>query len=583
MSARTAAPVRRSFDRALFAILCLGLLLAVVLTALLPFDGPAAPVLALFPINVLIYLGAGVFAWYHRPSNRMGALILLAGVWMFLGGIANTNIAILAAIGTVGQVLPLAGLVHLLLAFPSGRLPDGISRATVIVGYVNSLLLQAPSYLFVADSLLPGLMLAELPALAEWFDVAQEIVGFAVLLSTLVILARRLVRSSAIERRVLLPLYVYGMAVVVVFLFASRVLRPFFAWAPLDIAALQLSLLCGVPIAFALGALRGGISRTGELEELGVWLGETPHTKTEIGAALARTLGDPTLEIWFWMPRTDNYVDAAGTEVTSAQRQEHRGIEPIELDGRRIGAISCDISLMSDPELVRTAGRVVAIAIDRERLIAELVESHRALQLSRERLVEVADMERRRIAQNLHDWLQVQLVLLALDAQQLAIAGGSRETVHERATELRKGIDTAATALREVVHEVMPAALTQRGLSAAAEDLVDRMPILTTLTLGVADGECSPVVESTAYFVVAEALANAVKHSRAGAIAVSLRREAEVLHVEIHDNGDGGAQLGGGFGLTGMTERVSALGGKLRMDSEQGRGTTIRAEIPCEL
>lgn len=583
MSVRTAAPVRRSFDRALFAILCLGLLLTLVLASLLPFGGPAAFVLALFPINVLIYLGAGLLAWYHRPSNRMGALILLTGVWVFLGGMGNTDVAALALLGTIGQSLPLAGLVHLLLAFPAGRVPDRLSRVTVVVAYTNSLLLQAPSYLFVPDPALPWLALTDAPALAQWAEIAREAVGFAVLLSTLLLLARRLRRSSSAERRVLLPLYGYGIAVVVVFLFAARILRPFLAWTPIDVATLQLLLFCGVPIAFALGALRGGIARTGELEELGVWLGETPHTKAEIGAALARTLGDPTLEVWFWMPRSNTYVDADGVEISAAHQQARRGIEPIELDGRRIGAISCDIALMSDPELVRTAGRVVAIALDRERLIAELMESHRALQLSRERLVEVADRERRRIAQNLHDGLQVQLVLLALEAQQLANAGGDSETIHERATELRKGIDTAAAALRDVVHEVMPAALTQRGLSAAAEDLVDRLPVPTSLSLGVVDGDCSPVVESTAYFVVAEALANAVKHSRAGAIAVSLSRVADVLHVEVQDNGDGGAHPGDGSGLTGMTERVNALGGTLRIASESGRGTTIRAEIPCGL
>ena len=127
----------------------------------------------------------------------------------------------------------------------------------------------------------------------------------------------------------------------------------------------------------------------------------------------------------------------------------------------------------------------------------------------------------------------------------------------------------------------MPAALTQRGLSAAAEDLVDRMPVPTTLTLDVVDNECPPVVESTAYFVVAEALANAVKHADAGAIAVLLRRQDDVLHVEVRDDGDGGARAGAGSGLTGMAERVEALGGAVRITSADGHGTTIRAEIPC--
>lgn len=583
MSSGTSAPIRRSFNRALFAILCLGLVLVLVLTVLLPIEGPLGLVLALFPIDVLIYLGAGLLAWYHRPSNRMGALILLTGVWVFLGGAGNTDVAALIVLGTIAGSMPLAGFVHLLLAFPAGRVRGRVSRITVVVAYVTSLLLEAPSYLFVPDPSFPGPVIADAPELVRLAGFIQESVGFIVLVSTLLVLAQRLRQSSAAERRVLVPLYAYGIATVVVLLFASRILRPFLGWAPTDIAALQLIMLGGVPIAFALGALRGGVARTGELEELGVWLGEAGRTKPAIGAALARTLGDPTLEVWFWASGRSAYVDTDGIEVTLARQQANRGFEPVELDGRRIGAISYDITLLTEHELVRTAGRVVAIALDRERLIAELLASHRALQTSRERLVEVADLERRRIAQDLHDGLQVQLVLLALEAQQLANAGDGGDAVHERATRLRMGIDEAAAALREVVHAVMPAALMQRGLSAAAEDLVDRMPVPTTLTLDVIDGDCSPIVESTAYFVVAEALANAMKHSRAGALAVQLAREGDVLHVEVRDNGDGGAHPGRGSGLTGMVERVEALGGTVHIVSPPGSGTTIRAEIPCGL
>ncbi|WP_417508758.1 ATP-binding protein [Microbacterium sp.] len=583
MSTGASAPIRRSFDRALFVILCAGVLLDTALVALLPLHGPLGPVLALFPINVLIYLAAGVLAWHYRPSNRMGALILLTGAWMLLGGLGNTDIAALAALGTIAGSMPLAGFVHLLLAFPAGRVRGAVARATVIAAYVTSSLLQLPRYLFAPDAAAPGLMIVDVPAFEQWGGAVQEVVGFAVLMSTLLVLADRLRRSTAVERRVLVPLYGYGIVALSVLLFASRVLGPVLGWAPTDVAALQLLVFCGVPIAFALGTLRGGVARTGELEELGVWLGEVGSVKPAIGAALARTLGDPTLEVWFWVPAREGYVDTEGVEVTSERQHAHRLVEPVELDGRRIGAISCDIALLAEPGLVRTAGRVVAIALDRERLIAELLASSRALQASRERLVEVADRERRRIAQDLHDGLQAQLVLLALEAQQIAHVGTDEETVRERATELRKGIDAAASGLREVVYSVMPAALSQRGLSAAAEDLVDRMPIPTTLDLNVADNECSPVVESTAYFVVAEALANAIKHSRAGAIAVQLGRDGDVLHVEVRDNGDGGARVGHGFGLTGMVERVQALGGTVHIESPDGSGTTVRAEIPCGL
>ena len=226
MSMGASAPIRRSFDRALFAILCLGLLLVLILVALLPWQGPYWAVLLLFPINVLVYLGAGLLAWHYRPSNRMGALILLTGVWVFLGGAANTDVPALVWLGTIASSMPLAGFVHLLLAFPKGRVRGTIARATVALAYATSIVLEAPRYLFIPDPTAPGLAIVDAPELARWGNIAQELVGFLVLMSTLLVLVRRLRRASTAERRVLVPLYGYGIAAVVVLLFASRLLRP---------------------------------------------------------------------------------------------------------------------------------------------------------------------------------------------------------------------------------------------------------------------------------------------------------------------------------------------------------------------
>lgn len=573
------SPLRRSLDRALLTILATGLAFALLLFALLPLDGPAAPALVLFPINLIIYLVAGLLAWFYRPSNKMGSLILLAGAAVFLGGAANTDIPLFVLLGTVAASLPLAVFVHLLLAFPSGQLRDRPSRLVVITAYLTASLLQLPSYLLLLDGPTPELALAHAPEMAEFGTQLQAAVGGAVFVATAVILMLRLRAATATERRVLVPLYGYGIFAIVVLLFSTRLFGAVLGWDGVAVGILQLSVFAGVPIAFALGVLRGGVARTGELEELGAWLGAAGDEKPAIAVALARTLGDPSLEVWFWVPNRAIYVDVDGVEVSAPERDAGRGLEIVELEGRRIGAISYDNALMVEPELARTAGRVVAIALDRERLTAELLSSRRALQLSRERLVEAADAERRRIAQDLHDGLQVQLVLLGLEAQQLS--NGADPGMEARATALRRGIDAAATELRNLVHSVMPAALVQRGLSAAAEDLIDRMPIPTTLELDVVDGDCPPVVESIAYFVVAEALANAVKYSQARAIAVRLRRLGDHLRIEVSDDGIGGARPSAGAGLRGMAERIDVLGGSIVVDSRSGQGTSIKVEVPC--
>ena len=134
----------------------------------------------------------------------------------------------------------------------------------------------------------------------------------------------------------------------------------------------------------------------------------------------------------------------------------------------------------------------------------------------------------------------------------------------------------------------MPAGLIERGLAAAVEDLADRMPIRTRLdTSGLcgADSRLPAAVESTAYFVVAEGLANALKHARADELSVRLARTGGQLVVEVGDDGIGGACLDagsdGGSGLRGLADRVEALGGRLRCDSRPGADTALAAELPC--
>lgn len=570
--------MRRSLNRALLAILASGLLLTGLLLALVPPTGPAGPALVMFPVAVAAYLGAGLLAWQGRPGTLMGPLLLLSGAAVFLTGLGNAQVPVLIAAGSVAGSLPLATFIHLLLAFPTGRLPSPAAKLTAAAGYATALVLQAPAFLFSADS---GMSIADRPESVQAGFAVQAGVGAVVLLATAALLLLRLRAASPPERRVLMPLYAYGLTAILLVLSATRVLPNLFGWDSVLVGFFQLTVLTLLPIAFTLAVLRGGVARTGELEELGEWLEAATDDKAGIAAALARALGDPSLEVWFWVPLSKQFLNAQGEPVDPNAHDPQRAQETVELDGRLIGAIDYDRALVTEPELVRTASRVVSIALDRERLTALIHASRRELQLSRERLVEVADAERRRIAQDLHDGLQVQLVLLGIEAQQLANTAGPGSALSGQAVRLRRNIDQAAAELRDVVHTVMPAPLIQRGLSAAAEDLVDRMPIPTKLFVSVADGDLPPALESTAYFVIAEALANSVKHSAAASVRVALERTRESLLIEVRDDGCGGAAPGPGAGLTGMAERVDVLGGTLQIWSEPGAGTSIRAEVPC--
>ncbi|HVX09138.1 sensor histidine kinase [Humibacter sp.] len=576
----TRSTLARSLDRALLSLLVAGVLFALLQFALIPYGSPEAPILLLFPVDLLIYLAAGLLAWYRRPSNRLGPLILAAGGSVFLSGI-GTTLPPLVPIAAVAATLPLALVVHLLHAFPSGRIRGRVSRTTVAAAYVTALLLQAPAYLFDPTGPAPQLSVADVPWGVAAGSAVQGIAGVAIMITTAVVLAHRLLVAHRDQRRVLVPLYGYGIVTVLFLPLSTHLLAPAFGLPSAIVGGLQLFAVTLVPIAIALGMLRGGFARTGELEELGTWLGASGAERPALTAALTSTLGDPSLEVWFWMPQRETYVDVQGDPVAEPSASARRGIEVVELDGRRIGAIVYDANIVGEAELVRTAGRVLAIALDRERLTAELMASRRALQFSRERLVGAADSERRRIAQDLHDSLQMQLVLLALEAQQLAKGADPSGAMAERATELRKGIDAAAAELRQIVHAVMPAALVERGLAAAVQDLADRMPIPTFVELE--SRTLPPAVESTAYFVVAEALTNAVKHSEATRISVRLAHRNDVLHVGVRDDGVGGALLNRGAGLRGIADRVDVLEGSITIESPPGGGTDIHAEVPCVL
>lgn len=584
----TAMPsnLSRSLNRALVVVLAAGVLLAAIELALLPLDQPSLPVLVGLPLVFLIYVCAGVIAWRRRPSNRMGPLILLGGVAVYLVGLQNTSVPVLAAAGLVGSTLVLAVIVHLLHAFPSGTLRSRLSRWTVAAAYANSLILQAPLYLFGPFGHGSLLFVADVPSVAEAASALQTVVGFGIMCATAFVLIRRLVVAAPGQRRVLALLYGYGAVAALAMSVIAGVVGRALQMPPAVVGGLQLIFIAGVPIAFTAAALRGGFARTGELEELGSWLGASGGARPSLSDALSRALGDPSLELWFRMPRSESYVNEHGDTADAAQVDARdavpgRGAVAIELAGEPIATISYDATLIGDPETVRTAGRVIAIAADRERLIAELRVNRSELRDSRERVLDARDQERERLARDLHDGLQVQLVLLAINAQQLAGESATPAPVAARATQLRKEIDAAASDLRRLAHAVMPAALVQHGLAAATEDLVDRMPIPTTLELGIEDGECSAAVERTAYFVVAEALTNAIKHADATRATVRLVRLDGQLEIEVEDDGVGGAAWNRGSGLRGLADRVDVLGGRMHLTSDPGAGTRIVVELPC--
>jgi signal transduction histidine kinase len=572
------------------ALVLLGVTVAVLggVEIVLLAASPAGPLwlLAGLPVTGEIYAAAGLMAWWRRPSNRIGALLVAGALSWLIAGLANADAPVLSVPGVILSVVPAAVVIHLLLAFPSGRLRTRAAQVTAFAAYVCALLDAVPQYVFAAatgpDSVLA---ITDRPDLAALGRDVNNGAGSLVLVATAVILAGRLRRAEPARRRVLLPLFGYGVLAVLL-VSVSAWLEPLLG-VPARFTV-QLAVLAGVPVAFALVLLHGGFARTGEIAELGAWLSTAAAGRAGMADALARTLGDPSLQVLFWLPGQHAYVDAAVTPVARPAAGTGGAAAEITSAGHRVGAIVYDATLIDDVAPVRAAGQVLALAVEAERLTAQLRAREAELRRSRARIVQASDQERRRVARNLHDGLQVRLVLLALDAQQLAKDPDATAGMRKAAAALRGGIDAAAAELRSFVHAMMPAGLIERGLAAAVEDLVDRAPIRTRLnTYGPCGTQSRPpaAVESTAYFVVAEGLANALKHARARELTVRLAHTSGHLVVEVDDDGIGGADLDGGgaegSGLRGLADRVEALGGRLLCDSPPGAGTKLAVELPC--
>jgi signal transduction histidine kinase len=202
-------------------------------------------------------------------------------------------------------------------------------------------------------------------------------------------------------------------------------------------------------------------------------------------------------------------------------------------------------------------------------------------QLTRTRrgALDVQAAELRRIERDLHDGAQARLVALSM---QLARAEERLEDRPETAALVRKAREEAGAAiaeLRDLARGIAPPVLADRGLSAAVQALADRSPSSVSVSAEVAQ-RLPPIVETAAYFVVAETLTNAAKHAPGAAVRITIAQSETALMVEVSDDGPGGANAGGG-GLTGLRQRVEALDGLLEIESPAGHGTTIRAALPC--
>jgi signal transduction histidine kinase len=249
---------------------------------------------------------------------------------------------------------------------------------------------------------------------------------------------------------------------------------------------------------------------------------------------------------------------------------------PIVVSGRLWGAIAAGTS-RAEPMPADAESRIAQFT----ELVATAISNVQArsdLAASRARIVAAADQERREVVRDLHDGAQQRLVhtIITLKLANQALER-NQDAASELVAEALQNAERANAELRELAHGLLPAVLIQGGLRAGVDALAARMPVPVKQRVAV-DRLPAPV-EATAYFVVAEALTNVAKHARAGHAEVTAQIENSTLAIQVRDDGVGGARTGGS-GLIGLTDRLAALDGWLRVESPAGGGTLVEAAIP---
>jgi signal transduction histidine kinase len=531
------------------------------------------------------FLVTGLLAWSRRPSNRMGRSMVAIGLSLLLIPFAGPPLLVLYPVGLVGFTVANALIGYLILAFPSGALRSNAARALIALTASLTflprffrLLGQDPAaqgstlvnpYLVVHDSTFVSVT-----------SVVPYLIDIVLLALFVLFAAVRWGTASGPARRALLPMMVPTTAILITLLVESFVTVIDVPAAIKEFSSVtQFIVRAALPIGFLVGLLRIWMARTA-VADLVVELGETP-TPARMRDALAHALGDPALTVAYWSADADDFIGPDGSPIAVPADGSGRAVTVLERNGTPLATIVHDAALLDDPGLVASVASALRLAVENDRLHAEVATQLDEVRASRARVVAAGDAERKRLERDLHDGAQQRLVSLTL-ALRLARTKLGADGDPDVALSLDQASGEAKAALaelRELARGIHPQILTEAGLEAALQSLADRSPLDVSLESGTRE-RFSAAVEGAAYFVVSEALANVAKYADASHALIRTDLRDDGLTIEIADDGVGGADPAGGSGLRGLADRLAAVDGTLEITSPTGGGTRLLVRIP---
>jgi signal transduction histidine kinase len=532
---------------------------------------------ALMDWITLPYILAGVFAWSRRPDSRFGPLMIVAGFTMFVSSLAWANTAGLHTIGQAFDLVPAAVFVHVFLAFPTGRLEHPFERALVVAGYAVAFGMELVVMAlggFGPDNLLE--VVSEPDASGTLQKVQLVVLSAFCLIGVGVLAARRRATGRPLRRSASLLVDAFALGLVMI---AALFVTGAFEGPGFETLRRATFFVIGLaPAAFLIGLLSARLARSA-LADLLLEMRADP-APADLRDALARALRDPSLTLAYWLPEYETWADVEGRATSPPAAEDGRAVTLIDRGGEHVAALMHDASLEDEPELLQAVRAAAGIALETARLHAELAARLEELRGSRVRVIEAGQRERQRLERNLHDGAQQRLVALSLELTMLKKQLDADAEVSTRIDHARDEIATSLQELRDIARGLHPAVVSGHGLSVALDSLAARAPVPVKLNVELEDRLPEPL-EVAAYYLVSESLANIGKHAQASTATISVARFNGDVVIEIVDDGIGGADTERGSGLRGLADRVEALDGRLRVWTPVGRGTRVRAEIPC--
>ncbi len=495
-------------------------------------------------------IGVGLLTAAKRPDSRIGQLLAGVGFGWFIGNFSGVPFEPLAAVCAQFTLVHRAVLLQAALTVPTGRINGRPQLAAIAIGYIAwSVPATAGSTIATAIAGAPFAALATIDLLKAPRPKRQ--IAAAGLAGTMM-LGVVFVAESAVHLAV--P---SGSADIGVLLLNEGTIVV--VVLGIMVATLYSSLLAGrvTDLMVEASLTRSGIVRN----------------------SLAEAIGDPSLQVGYWHGPSHGYLDAAGDQVEPAPRADARDVMRVDLDGRPAAVLIHDPAALESSSLTVAVRTATALAAANARLRSDVLDQLAEVRASRRRLVLAGDRARGRLERQIKQGPMRRAQTLAtalLDAHVQAEARAEPATA--QISRAREALERATKDLETVAIGLHPASVVEVGLQPSIRALTERSPIPIEVACHL-DRLPEPI-EIALYYACAEALTNVAKHAGASRASVALASAAAHVVLAIADDGVGGAEPGAGSGLRGISDRIEALGGHLRLTSEAGAGTQLFVEIP---